>query len=68
MNIDDLFSIRNSLRSSLMEVEAVLLKELSLWQSKATNGFFVQAVIQYKKENNCSLPEAQKAVKAFLHS
>lgn len=73
MNIDKMLAFRRVLQNTLFDLNAEILKELTLWQSKADHGFKVDAILQLRDEiiasgGNCTLAEAKRMVDAHIAS
>lgn len=49
-------------------LEQKILETLPTWQDKVQYGFKVQAIMQYKKENNCSIQEAKEFVDNYSNN
>jgi hypothetical protein len=67
--IDELVALRNKLKSDLGDLDNLICSKLTTWQSKASYGFVVNAVYQYRKEHpNASFKEAKDAVDFFRNT
>jgi len=66
MTLDEKIRIFREIQDIANAMREDILKDLSLWQSKALCGFFIEALTQYRNEHKCSFEEARNAVKAFL--
>jgi hypothetical protein len=66
MTLDERIKMYRAMQDIANALHESIMKDLTLWQSKALCGFFIEAMTQYRKEHNCSFEEARNAVKAFL--
>jgi len=66
MTLDERINLYRELQAAVNKLREDILNELTLWQSKALCGFFIEALTQYRKEHNCTFEEAKNAVQAFV--